>query len=98
MDTFAVITTEPNELLAGKTGHDRMRVIIRRQDYQRWLEPGSDTQPHLDTTEAAFEIGLRSEDDDDASGKESVEQALWKMVTIIDGFRVKESLAAKARG
>ena len=38
MDTFAVITTEPNGLLVEKTGHDRMPVIIRRQDYQRWLE------------------------------------------------------------
>jgi putative SOS response-associated peptidase YedK len=40
MDSFAVITTEPNELLVEKTGHDRMPVIIKRQDYQRWLEPG----------------------------------------------------------
>ncbi len=48
MDTFAVITTEPNELLAEKTRHDRMPVIIKRQDYQRWLEPGSDAQPPVD--------------------------------------------------
>jgi len=47
-DTFAIITTEPNELLAEKTGHDRMPVIIRRQDYQRWLEPGSEEQPPID--------------------------------------------------
>ena len=40
MDSFAVITTEPNELLIEKTGHDRMPAIIKRQDYQRWLEPG----------------------------------------------------------
>jgi len=48
MDTFAVITTEPNELLAEKTGHDRMPVIVRPQDYQRWLEPGNDAQPPID--------------------------------------------------
>ncbi len=48
MDTFAIITTEPNELLAEKTGHDRMPVIIKRSDYQRWLEPGSVEQPPID--------------------------------------------------
>jgi len=35
METFALITTEPNELLQEKTGHDRMPVIIKKQDYQR---------------------------------------------------------------
>ena len=48
MDTFAVITTEPNELLVEKTGHDRMPVIIKREDYQRWLEPGNPDQPPID--------------------------------------------------
>jgi putative SOS response-associated peptidase YedK len=48
MDTFAIITTEPNELLAEKTGHDRMPVIIRKQDYQRWLEPGDEARPPID--------------------------------------------------
>jgi len=48
MDTFAIITTEPNELLFEKTGHDRMPVIIRRQDYQRWLESGNNEQPPID--------------------------------------------------
>jgi len=32
LDTFAIITTEPNVLVVEKTGHDRMPVIIRRQD------------------------------------------------------------------
>lgn len=48
MDTFAIITTEPNELLSEKTGHDRMPVIIKRQDYQRWLEPGNEERPPVD--------------------------------------------------
>ena len=48
MDTFAIITTEPNELLAERTGHDRMPVIIRRQDYQRWLEPADEARPPID--------------------------------------------------
>jgi putative SOS response-associated peptidase YedK len=48
MDTFAVITTEPNELLVEKTGHDRMPLIVERRDWQRWLEPGSTEQPPVD--------------------------------------------------
>ena len=48
MDTFAIVTTEPNELLIDKTGHDRMPVIIERKDYQRWLEPGDENRPPID--------------------------------------------------
>lgn len=48
MDTFAIITTDPNELLAEKTGHDRMPLIVERKDYQRWLEPGNPEQPPVD--------------------------------------------------
>jgi putative SOS response-associated peptidase YedK len=48
MDTFAIVTTEPNELLVKKTGHDRMPVIIKKSDYQRWLEPGSQERPPID--------------------------------------------------
>jgi putative SOS response-associated peptidase YedK len=32
-----LITTEPNELMTDI--HDRMPVIVRREDYQRWLDP-----------------------------------------------------------
>jgi putative SOS response-associated peptidase YedK len=35
-------------LLVEKTGHDRMPVIIKRADYQRWLEPGTDERPPVD--------------------------------------------------
>jgi putative SOS response-associated peptidase YedK len=48
METFAIITTEPNELLVEKTGHDRMPAIIKKADYQRWLHPGSPEQPPID--------------------------------------------------
>ena len=48
MDTFAVITVEPNELLAEKTGHDRMPLIVKLADYQRWLEPGGEERPPVD--------------------------------------------------
>lgn len=47
-DTFAIITVEPNELVEEKTGHDRMPLIVKRADWQRWLEPGSAEQPPVD--------------------------------------------------
>jgi putative SOS response-associated peptidase YedK len=48
MDTFAIITVEPNKLIVEKTGHDRMPLIVKRTDWQRWLEPGSAEQPPID--------------------------------------------------
>lgn len=36
-NTFSIITTEANELAA--TMHNRMPVIVRREDYTRWLMP-----------------------------------------------------------
>lgn len=48
MNTFAIITTDPNELIVETTGHDRMPLIVRRADYQRWLEPGLKEQPPID--------------------------------------------------
>jgi putative SOS response-associated peptidase YedK len=39
---------EPNELVAEKTAHDRMPLIVARRDWQRWLEPGSPQQPPVD--------------------------------------------------
>jgi putative SOS response-associated peptidase YedK len=48
MDIFAIITTESNELLIDKTGHDRMPVIIERQNHQQWLEPGVAQRPPID--------------------------------------------------
>jgi putative SOS response-associated peptidase YedK len=37
--SFAIITTEPNELTAQV--HNRMPVIVQPRDYDRWLERGS---------------------------------------------------------
>ncbi|EJB07923.1 hypothetical protein Rleg9DRAFT_6945 [Rhizobium leguminosarum bv. trifolii WSM597] len=37
---FAVVTCEPNEMMA--TIHDRMPVILHREDYERWLSPEPD--------------------------------------------------------
>jgi putative SOS response-associated peptidase YedK len=48
MDTFAIITVEPNELVAETTGHDRMPLIVARRDWQRWLEPGDPERPPVD--------------------------------------------------
>lgn len=48
MDTFAIITVDPNELVVEKTGHDRMPLIVKRADWQRWLEPGTPEQPPAD--------------------------------------------------
>ena len=35
--SFTILTTEPNELTAKI--HNRMPVIVRREDYARWLDP-----------------------------------------------------------
>jgi putative SOS response-associated peptidase YedK len=48
MDTYAVITVDPNELVEKTTRHDRMPLIVKRQDWQRWLEPSNPAQPPVD--------------------------------------------------
>ena len=40
--SYTIITTAPNELMQGL--HDRMPVILKREDYEAWLEPGSDEE------------------------------------------------------
>ena len=46
LQTFAVITTDPNELTAEV--HNRMPVIVHPGDYDRWLERGTVEQPPVD--------------------------------------------------
>lgn len=46
LESYSIITTEPNELLAPL--HDRMPLIIAPRDYQRWLEPGDPQKPPVD--------------------------------------------------
>jgi putative SOS response-associated peptidase YedK len=41
-----IITTKPNELLA--TLHDRMPVILKSQDHQRWLDAGEKNAGEMD--------------------------------------------------
>ena len=38
LETFTILTTDPNELM--EPVHNRMPVILRAEDYDRWLEPG----------------------------------------------------------
>jgi putative SOS response-associated peptidase YedK len=47
-DTYSVITTAPNELISGLSIHDRMPVILNRQDYERWLTPAQPSQLPID--------------------------------------------------
>ena len=46
LETFTVITTDPNELM--EKIHDRMPVILKPADYQRWFEPGDPQRPPID--------------------------------------------------
>jgi putative SOS response-associated peptidase YedK len=48
LDTYSVITTSPNELISGLSIHDRMPVILNRQDYERWLAPAQPSQLPID--------------------------------------------------
>ena len=48
LDTFAVVTVEPNELLHEATGHNRMPLLIQKKDYERWLRGGDVEQPPID--------------------------------------------------
>jgi putative SOS response-associated peptidase YedK len=49
LETFAIVTTEPNELVAQI--HDRLALILHPRDYDRWLgidDRDGDTRPPLD--------------------------------------------------
>jgi putative SOS response-associated peptidase YedK len=49
LETYALVTTEPNELVAQI--HDRLALILHPRDYDRWLgidDKGGDPRPPLD--------------------------------------------------
>jgi putative SOS response-associated peptidase YedK len=46
LQSFAIITTDPNELAA--TVHNRMPVILKPSDYDRWLMPDDPERPPVD--------------------------------------------------
>jgi len=46
LESYAIITTDPNELAASV--HNRMPVILKPQDYQRWLTRDDTLPPPID--------------------------------------------------
>ena len=46
LETFTILTTEPNELM--KPIHNRMPVILAARDYSRWLDVGDPACPPVD--------------------------------------------------
>jgi putative SOS response-associated peptidase YedK len=46
LESFAIITTEANELTAPM--HDRMPAILEPRDYERWLRRDDAARPPLD--------------------------------------------------
>jgi putative SOS response-associated peptidase YedK len=46
LETYKIITTDRNELM--EPIHNRMPVILRRQDYDRWLAPEDGSQLPVD--------------------------------------------------
>ena len=64
LETYTVITTDPNELTA--LIHTRMPVIIAPNDYKRWMEPGEPAhlpvdllRPYLAEEMAAWPVNAR---------------------------------------
>jgi len=46
LETYTIITTEPNELMAAV--HNRMPVILAPKDYDRWMAPADPAQLPVD--------------------------------------------------
>lgn len=46
LETFTILTTDPNELT--EPIHNRMPVILESRDYSRWMEPGDPACPPID--------------------------------------------------
>jgi putative SOS response-associated peptidase YedK len=46
LETFTILTTDPNEL--AETVHNRMPVIIEPREYDRWMEAGDPARPPVD--------------------------------------------------
>lgn len=46
LETFTIVTTDPNELM--EKIHNRMPVIVQKKDYDRWLDPGDPARPPVD--------------------------------------------------
>ena len=46
LETYTIITTDPNELM--EPFHDRMPVIVRPSDYDRWITPADPSRLPID--------------------------------------------------
>lgn len=46
LETYTIVTTDPNALM--EPIHNRMPVILHRQDYDRWLMPGDASELPVD--------------------------------------------------
>ena len=46
LQSFSIVTTEGNEVMAGV--HDRMPVIVQARDYERWLSRDEEQRPPVD--------------------------------------------------
>ena len=56
--TFTIVTTTPNEALAGL--HDRMPVIVADSDWERWLDPApADTGELLGLIQPTDDVALQ---------------------------------------
>jgi putative SOS response-associated peptidase YedK len=80
LDTFAIITTEPNELV--RPIHDRMPVIVPPDEHDRWLDLATEPEslqpllrpaPDHDWTADPVSTHVNRPDHDDASCIEPIE-------------------------
>jgi putative SOS response-associated peptidase YedK len=46
LETFTILTTDPNQLM--EPIHNRMPVILKPKDYDRWLDPGDPARPPVE--------------------------------------------------
>ena len=46
LETFTILTTDPNDLM--EPVHNRMPVIVEPKDYERWLDPETKDRPPVD--------------------------------------------------
>lgn len=64
LESFTILTTAANELMTRENIHSRMPVILNKQDYDRWLDPGNPEQmpvdllrPHTSEDMTCWKIG-----------------------------------------
>jgi putative SOS response-associated peptidase YedK len=56
LETYTIITTDPNAVT--ESLHDRMPVILRPRDYQRWLDPADPRSPPANLPPANLPIDV----------------------------------------